>query len=123
MTFVSPNVAGVKKDHNQHVFETFTERSFSPPGLSRLMPHSKAVRAGWLTAACYGGMFVFGIVMAVIGALLPRLSIGMAQSGNLFLGLTSTMLVSMLCRGRRWTASARKRRWPWVRCWSPWRWP
>jgi len=63
------------------------------------MPHSKAVRAGWLTAACYGGMFVFGIVMAVIGALLPRLSIGMAQSGNLFLGLTSTMLVSMLCLG------------------------
>jgi uncharacterized phosphosugar-binding protein len=32
VTFVSPNVAGVKKDHNQHVFETFTERFFPRPG-------------------------------------------------------------------------------------------
>ncbi|MGE5647928.1 MAG: MFS transporter [Acidobacteriota bacterium] len=57
------------------------------------------IRTNWLTAASYGGMFVFGIVMAVIGALLPRLSIGLAQAGNLFLGLTFTMLVAMLCLG------------------------
>jgi uncharacterized phosphosugar-binding protein len=31
VTFVSPNVAGVKKDHNQHVFEVFTERFFPHP--------------------------------------------------------------------------------------------
>jgi uncharacterized phosphosugar-binding protein len=29
VTFVSPNVPGVKKDHNQHVFEVFTEQYFS----------------------------------------------------------------------------------------------
>jgi fucose permease len=63
------------------------------------MTTARGVRTGWLTAACYGGMFAFGIVMAVIGALLPRLSIGLVQSGNLFLGLTSTMLASMLFLG------------------------
>jgi fucose permease len=57
------------------------------------------IRTSWLTAGSYGGMFVFGIVMAVIGAVLPRLTIGLAQAGNLFLGLTFTMLVAMLCLG------------------------
>lgn len=56
-------------------------------------------RAGPLTGACFGGMFVFGIVMAVIGALLPKLAIGYAQGGNLLLMLTATMLVSMLALG------------------------
>src|SRR6185295_4859100 len=28
-TFVSPNVAGVEKDHNQQVFQAFTEKLFS----------------------------------------------------------------------------------------------
>jgi uncharacterized phosphosugar-binding protein len=28
-TFVSPNVPGIEKDHNQRVFETFTEAWFS----------------------------------------------------------------------------------------------
>jgi uncharacterized phosphosugar-binding protein len=32
VTFVSPNVPGVKKDHNQHVFEVFTERFFPHKG-------------------------------------------------------------------------------------------
>ena len=32
VTFVSPNVPGVKKDHNQHVFEVFTDRFFPHQG-------------------------------------------------------------------------------------------
>jgi fucose permease len=56
-------------------------------------------RVGPLTAASFSGMFVFGIVMAVIGALLPTLAIGYAQGGNLLLMLTATMLVSMLALG------------------------
>ncbi len=52
-----------------------------------------------LAWAAYGGMFVFGIVMALLGALLPRLPVGLGQAGNLFFALTSAMLVSMLALG------------------------
>jgi fucose permease len=52
-----------------------------------------------LAWAAFGGMFVFGIVMALLGALLPRLPVGLGQAGNLFFALTSAMLVSMLALG------------------------
>jgi len=29
VTFVSPNVPGIEKDHNQRVFETFSKKLFS----------------------------------------------------------------------------------------------
>jgi hypothetical protein len=45
------------------------------------------VHRGWLTAAAYAGMFGFGVVMALLGAILPivseRLHFNLAQAGNL----------------------------------------
>ena len=64
---------------------------------------SSEIRAGWLSAGAYAGIFVFGIVMALLGAVLPVISsqIGfdLGQAGNLFLVMNSAMLVSMLSLG------------------------
>lgn len=61
------------------------------------------VRSGWLSASAYGGMFGFGIVMALLGAILPslsnRLHLDLAQSGNLFLAMNGAMLVTSLALG------------------------
>jgi fucose permease len=61
------------------------------------------IREGWLTRAAYGGMFVFGIVMALLGAVLPllaqRIRFDLSQAGTLFLTMNFVMLVSMLCLG------------------------
>jgi FHS family glucose/mannose:H+ symporter-like MFS transporter len=61
---------------------------------------SKPVRAGLLGAACCAGMLVFGIVMALLGAVLPHLSarIGfdLAQAGQLFLVMNLCMLLCSL---------------------------
>lgn len=61
------------------------------------------VREGWLTRAAYGGIFVFGIVMALLGAVLPllvqRIRFDLSQAGTLFLTMNFVMLVSMLCLG------------------------
>ena len=61
------------------------------------------IRKGWLTGGAYAGMFVFGIVMALLGAILPLISrqIGfdLAQAGNLFLVMNCAMLASMLSLG------------------------
>ena len=57
----------------------------------------------WLTRAAYGGIFVFGIVMALLGALLPLLSkrihFDLSQAGTLFLTMNFVMLVTVLCLG------------------------
>lgn len=49
-----------------------------------------------LTWSAYAGMFVFGIVMALIGAILPalsgRLEFGLADIGTLFLAMNLAML-------------------------------
>ena len=69
------------------------DATFSPSGRRRLF---------W--AAC-GGMFVFGIVLAVLGALfgLPemreRLSMDLAEQGNVFLMLFFGVLMSTLLTG------------------------
>jgi len=70
-------------------------------GTSGVIPATDASgRNAWvLTGASFGGMFVFGIVMAVTGALLPRLTIGLGQAGNLIFILSFSMLVAMLCLG------------------------
>ena len=51
-----------------------------------------------LEAAAYAGMFVFGMVMALLGAILPliatRLKIDLARAGSLFGALSGSMLVS-----------------------------
>src|SRR6185312_16596186 len=61
------------------------------------------IRAGWLSGAAYAGMFGFGIVMALLGAILPlisrRLHFDLAQAGNLFLAMNGAMLVTTLALG------------------------
>lgn len=61
------------------------------------------IRPGWLSVAAYTGMFTFGIVMALLGAILPlisqRLHFGLAQAGNLFLALNGAMLITTLALG------------------------
>lgn len=61
------------------------------------------VRVGWLSASAYAGMFGFGIVMALLGAILPslsnRLHFDLAQAGNLFLAMNAAMLVTTLALG------------------------
>ena len=61
------------------------------------------IRRAGLAGGADAGMFVFGIVMALLGAVLPLLSrqIGfdLAQAGALFLVMNCCMLVSMLSLG------------------------
>lgn len=58
---------------------------------------------GRLTASAFAGMFVFGIVMAILGAILPslfsRISLDKGQAGNLFLYMNFAMLVMSLVFG------------------------
>jgi len=58
---------------------------------------------GRLTASAFAGMFVFGIVMAILGAILPslfaRFSMGKAEAGNLFLVMNFAMLIMSLLFG------------------------
>jgi len=64
------------------------------------VPH---LRTGWLSAAAFSGMFGFGIVMALLGAILPlisaRLRFDLAQAGELFLIMNATMLVGTFVLG------------------------
>jgi FHS family glucose/mannose:H+ symporter-like MFS transporter len=61
------------------------------------------VRADWLSRAAYSGMFFFGVVMAVLGAVLPSLTekvkLDLGQTGNLFLAMNFAMLASGLVVG------------------------
>ena len=61
------------------------------------------IRTGWLSAAAYAGMFGFGIVMALLGAILPlisqRLRFDLAQAGGLFLVMNGAMLVTTFALG------------------------
>ncbi|HEX7296968.1 MAG TPA: MFS transporter [Pyrinomonadaceae bacterium] len=63
----------------------------------------KAVRRTWLSTAAYCGMLVFGIVMALLGSILPLLSqrtqFDTAAAGGLFLLMNFSMLGSMLSLG------------------------
>jgi fucose permease len=61
------------------------------PGVSRLQ------------SSAWAGIFVFGIVMAILGAILPslfdRIGFGAAAAGNLFLTMNFAMLVTTLFFG------------------------
>jgi len=61
------------------------------------------IRTGLLSGAAYSGMFGFGIVMALLGAILPlvsqRLHFDLAHAGNLFLAMNSAMLVTTVAIG------------------------
>jgi MFS transporter, FHS family, glucose/mannose:H+ symporter len=54
------------------------------------------LRAAWLEIAAAAGMLGFGLVMALLGAILPllsqRLGIELAAAGNLFLAMNAAML-------------------------------
>jgi len=56
-----------------------------------------------LTASAFAGMFVFGIVMAILGAILPslfaRISMDKGQAANLFLIMNFAMLLMSLFFG------------------------
>jgi fucose permease len=56
-----------------------------------------------LTWTAYGGMFLFGIVMAIFGAVLPVLSknlvFDLSQAGTLLLSMNGSMLVATLISG------------------------
>jgi FHS family glucose/mannose:H+ symporter-like MFS transporter len=67
------------------------------------MSRPDARRISLLSGAAYGGMFVFGIVMALLGAILPsiaeRLEIATADIGTLFVFMNGAMLASSLVLG------------------------
>jgi fucose permease len=67
------------------------------------MPAPDDRRVAVLSAAAYSGMFVFGIVMALLGAILPslaeRLRFDAAAIGTLFLVMNGAMLVASLILG------------------------
>ncbi len=66
-------------------------------------PSGEAHRIAMLSAAAYAGMFVFGIVMALLGAVLPllagRLEFRLADIGTLFVAMNGAMLASSLLLG------------------------
>jgi fucose permease len=67
------------------------------------MSQLDARRLSLLSGAAYAGMFVFGIVMALLGAILPsladRLQFATADIGTLFLFMNGAMLASSLVLG------------------------
>ena len=68
-----------------------------------LMVRSRATGTGLLDAIAFAGMFVFGIVMALLGAVMPvvstRLSLGLDDVGTLFLVTNASMLAASLVVG------------------------
>ena len=66
-------------------------------------PATPRVHTGWLSASAFSGMFGFGIAMALLGAILPmislRLRFDLAQAGDLFLIMNATMLVGTFALG------------------------
>ena len=62
-----------------------------------------AARAARLQLSAWAGIFVFGIVMAILGAILPslfeRIGFGAAAAGNLFLTMNFAMLVTTVFFG------------------------
>lgn len=74
------------------------------------------MRTQWLSRAAYSGMFVFGIVMALLGAVLPlvarRVEFDLGRAGNLFLVMNLCQLASVL--GLGWLTDRFGKRLPFV---------
>lgn len=68
-----------------------------------MLSAAERLRPTWLAAAAFAGMFQFGIVMALLGAILPlvseKLEINLARTGTLFLGMNFAMLAASLVVG------------------------
>ena len=66
-------------------------------------PDRAAAGAARLQASAWAGIFVFGLVMAILGAILPslfeRIGFGAAAAGSLFLTMNFAMLVTTLFFG------------------------
>jgi len=64
---------------------------------------ARSVRLGVLDAAAFAAIFVFGIVMALLGAVMPvlseRLSLGLGDAGTLFLVTNASMLAASMVVG------------------------
>jgi fucose permease len=64
---------------------------------------ASSLRPGVLQGIAFAGMFVFGIVMALLGAVMPvlseRLAFDLADAGMLFLVMNASMLVASLVVG------------------------
>jgi fucose permease len=60
-------------------------------------------KTGWLSAAAYSGIFGFGVVMALLGAILPvyvnRPEFDLSKAGSLFAAMNGAMLVTTLLLG------------------------
>ena len=102
-TFVSPNVAGIAKDHNEPGVRSVHQGVLLPHVQMTTVPAVSRIHTGWLSASAFSGMFGFGIVMALLGAILPmislRLRFDLAQAGDLFLVMNATMLVGTFALG------------------------
>jgi FHS family glucose/mannose:H+ symporter-like MFS transporter len=74
----------------------------APLAVSRIQT-GRQLRTSWLSAAAYAGMFAFGIVMALLGAVLPllaeRVHFDLAHAGDLFLVMNAAMLVTTFAVG------------------------
>ncbi len=61
------------------------------------------IRTRWLTVTAYSGMFGFGIVMALLGAILPliaaRIHFDLSHAADLFLAMNAAMLVTSFAIG------------------------
>jgi MFS transporter, FHS family, glucose/mannose:H+ symporter len=72
-------------------------------GVVRDSSKSQEIPVRWLSGAAYAGMFGFGIVMALLGAVLPilaqRLHFDLRRAGELFLVMNAGMLVTTLALG------------------------
>ncbi len=68
-----------------------------------MAPSDSRIHRGPLSIAAYAGMFVFGIVMALLGTILPvlsaRLEFQVSSIGTLFLVMNFAMLASSLLLG------------------------
>lgn len=78
------------------------------------MTAARAGDAAMLDRIAYAGMFVFGIVMALLGAVMPvltaRLSLGLDDVGTLFLVTNGAMLAASLLVGPAMDRFGLKRR-------------
>ena len=71
--------------------------------IARAPDRPGAARVARLQLSAWAGIFVFGIVMAILGAILPslfeRVGFGAGAAGNLFLTMNFAMLVTTVFFG------------------------
>ena len=121
--------AGVPPGHMAGVYQAFTEFYYARPfkarrkacrpamGADDASDRAAASGVARLQFSAWAGMFVFGIVMAILGRILPslfeRIGFGAGAAGNLFLTMNFAMLDHDAgSSGPSSTASASRPSWP-----------